>query len=55
MNSPKVKIYEALRQLENALATQEGLNYVRDTCGGALQFTIEISRMIDDIERKERK
>lgn len=55
MISPKDDIYLALRSLETALATQEGLNYVRDTCGGALEFTIKVSKMIDAIEEKEAK
>lgn len=53
MNNPKDDIYTALRLLELALSTQDGLNYVRDTCGDALEFTIRVSKMIDAIEKKE--
>lgn len=55
MHNPKDDIYTALRLLELALSTQEGLNYVRDTCGDALEFTIKVSKMIDAIEKKEAK
>lgn len=50
--SPHIQVHLALRQLELALALPGAIEDLRDTAGSALDFVIELRRIVDAYEER---